>query len=150
MYKNTLVLFVLLAITAEDMMTAQSTHKLWYNKPAEYFEQTLVLGNGRMGASVFGGVETDKIFLNDITLWSGGPVNANMNPDAYKNIPAIREALSNEDYKTADELQRKLQGKFSESYAPLGTMFLKFNHIGKAKNYYRELNISHRKGIKYL
>lgn len=121
---------------------AQSAHSLWYNKPAEYFEETLVLGNGKMGASVFGGVSSDKIFLNDITLWSGEPVNANMNPEAYKNIPAIREALKNEDYKLADELQRKVQGSFSQSYAPLGTLFLKFKGDDDAKNYRRELDIS--------
>jgi len=121
---------------------SQSPDKLWYNKPAEYFEESLVLGNGRVGASVFGGVESDKIFLNDATLWSGEPVNPYMNPEAYKNIPAIREALKNEDYKLADELQKKVQGKFSESYAPLGTMYIDVKTEGKPQNYYRELNIA--------
>src|SRR5512133_3157884 len=122
--------------------SAQSKHKLWYKEPAQYFEQTLVLGNGKMGASVFGGVESDKIYLHDITLWSGGPVNPNMNPEAFKNIPAIREALQNENYQLADQLQKKIQGKFSESYAPLGTMYLNFQHQGKPSDYYRELDIS--------
>ncbi len=121
---------------------SQSSNTLWYKQPAQYFEESLVLGNGKVGASVFGGVATDQIYLNDITLWSGGPVNANMNPEAYKNLPAIREALKNEDYKLADQLQRKLQGKFSESYAPLGTLFLDFNQKGEPLNYRRELNIS--------
>ena len=121
---------------------AQSDHILWYNQPAQYFEESLVLGNGKMGASVFGGVDSDKIFLNDATLWSGEPVDANMNPEAYKNIPAIREALKNEDYKLADKLNRKLQGKFSESYAPLGTLFLNFKNNGTPTKYYRELNIA--------
>ena len=110
---------------------SQSPDKLWYNQPALYFEETLVLGNGKAGASVFGGVESDKIFLNDATLWSGEPVNPNMNPEAYKNIPAIRAALKNEDYQLADQLQKKIQGKFSESYAPLGTMIINFK-IGRA------------------
>ena len=56
--------------------------KLWYTKPAEYFEEALVLGNGKQGATVFGGTKTDKIFLNDITLWSGEPMNTRMNPEA--------------------------------------------------------------------
>lgn len=120
----------------------QTPEKLWYNQPANHFEETLVLGNGTAGASIFGGVESDKIFLNDITLWSGGPVDPYMNPEAYKNIPAIREALANEDYQLADQLQKKVQGKFSESYAPLGNIYLKFAHSGEAKNYYRELDIS--------
>ncbi len=125
-----------------SQVQAQSTNTLWYKQPAQYFEETLVLGNGKMGASVFGGVNSDKIYLNDVTLWSGEPVNANMNPEAYKNVPAIREALKDEDYKRADELNKKLQGKFSESYAPLGTFFIDMRHEGEASNYYRELNIS--------
>jgi alpha-L-fucosidase 2 len=120
----------------------QATDVLWYKMPAKHFEETLVLGNGKMGASVFGGMESDKIYLNDATLWSGEPVDPNMNPEAYKNLPAIREALNNEDYRLADELQRKLQGKFSQSYLPLGTLFIDFQYSGEPRNYYRELNIS--------
>lgn len=123
-------------------VTAQSTQKLWYNKPAEFFEESLVLGNGKLGATVFGGVNSDKIYLNDITLWSGEPVNPNMNPEAYKNIPAIREALQNENYKLAEELNKTIQGKNSESYAPLGTLEISNYEKGKATNYYRELDIS--------
>ena len=123
-------------------MKAQSSHVLWYRQPADYFEESLVLGNGKMGATVFGGVNSDKIYLNDITLWSGEPVNANMNPEAYKNIPAIREALENENYKLADELNKKIQGKNSESYAPLGTMEINNHNAGTLSHYYRELDIS--------
>ncbi len=123
-------------------MTAQSSHILWYNQPAEFFEESLVLGNGKMGATVFGGANSDKIYLNDATLWSGEPVNANMNPEAYKNIPAIREALKNENYKLADELNKKTEGKNSESYSPLGTLEINNSEKGKAVNYHRELDIS--------
>lgn len=140
--KKLFFLFLLTTVYLFQFGYAQSDHKLWYSKPAEYFEETLVLGNGKMGASVFGGVASDKIFLNDITLWSGEPVNANMNPEAYKHIPAIREALKNEDYKLADQLQRKVQGSFSQSYAPLGTLFMNFRNEAEAKNYRRELDIS--------
>jgi len=121
---------------------AQSKHVLWYNQPAEFFEESLVLGNGKMGATVFGGANSDKIYLNDITLWSGEPVNAKMNPEACKNIPAIREALKNENYKLAEELNKKIQGKNSESYAPLGTLEINNSEKGKAVNYRRELDIS--------
>jgi len=121
---------------------AQSNHVLSYNQPAEFFEESLVLGNGKMGATVFGGVNSDKIYLNDITLWSGEPVNANMNPEAYRNLPAIREALNNENYKLAEELNKKLEGKNSESFAPLGTLEINNSHKGKITNYRRELDIS--------
>ncbi len=127
---------------ASSSVLAQSNTKLWYNKPASYFEEALVLGNGKTGATVFGGVDSDQIYLNDATLWSGEPVDPYMNPDAYKNIPAIREALNNENYSLAEKLNRKIEGKFSQSYAPLGTMFLEFDHKNNYKNYYRELDIS--------
>lgn len=136
------LLLSLLPVLFVTQAFAQSTTKLWYDKPAEHFEESLVLGNGKIGASVFGGTRRDKIYLNDATLWSGEPVNANMRPAAFKFVPAIREALRNENYKLADSLQRNLQGSFSESYAPLGTMFLKFNHASDPKNYYRELDMS--------
>lgn len=138
-YKLGLVFLCFLFFTNSS---AQSNHKLWYKQPAEFFEESLALGNGKMGATVFGGVDSDKIYLNDITLWSGEPVNANMNPEAYKNIPTIREALNNENYKLAEALNKKLQGKNSESFAPLGTLEIINSNQGKATNYYRELDIS--------
>ncbi len=115
---------------------------LWYDEPTEHFEQSLVLGNGKVGASVFGGVTSDKIYLNDATLWAGEPVDPNMNPDAHTYIPKIREALANEDYELSDKLLRNVQGKFSESFAPLGTMYMDFDHDSTVSEYYRELDIS--------
>lgn len=136
-----LILAIIFSLFCESCTTDQSNNTLWYKQPAQHFEESLVLGNGKMGASVFGGVESDKIYLNDATLWSGEPVDPNMNPDAHTFIPAIREALRNEDYKLADSLNRYVQGSFSQSYAPLGTMFIDFEHSEAHENYYRELNI---------
>lgn len=138
--KYTYIIFIIFSFLEKGQ--AQSNHILWYNQPAEFFEESLVLGNGKMGATVFGGVNSDKIYLNDITLWSGEPVNANMNPEVYKNIPAIREALQKENYKLAEELNKKLQGKNSESFSPLGTLEINNHHTAKATNYYRELDLS--------
>lgn len=141
--KNIKKTFLILLLTFYYInISAQSKHVLWYKQPADFFEESLVLGNGKMGATVFGGANSDKIYLNDITLWSGEPVNANMNPEAYKNIPAIREALKNENYKLAEELNKKVEGKNSESYAPLGTLEINNTQKGKAVNYHRELDIS--------
>ncbi|MEN9611809.1 MAG: hypothetical protein RLZZ628_2623 [Bacteroidota bacterium] len=123
-------------------LRSQSDSLLWYNQPANHFEESLVLGNGRLGATVFGGVSTDKIYLNDATLWSGEPVNSNMNPTAYQHIASIRAALNQEDYALADQLNKKIQGKFSESYAPLGTLWLDFENSERYENYYRSLDIS--------
>ncbi len=142
MKNKTLLSFFTIAFCMVQNIGAQTSDKLWYDKPAKYFEETLVLGNGQQGATVFGGVNTETVYLNDITLWSGEPVNPNMNPEAYKNLPAIREALKNEDYRLADSLNKKLQGKFSESYAPLGTLKMYFKNEGEVKNYRRELDLN--------
>ena len=120
---------------------SSSTFQLRYEQPAQYFEETLVLGNGRVGASMFGGVETERIYLNDATLWAGGPVNARMNPNAVNHLPEVRAALAAEDWRGADSLVRRLQGKFSESYAPLGTLLLEMSHQGDATNYERTLDL---------
>ena len=106
-----------------------SNYKLWYIKPASCFEEALVLGNGKVGATVFGGTEIDTIFLNDATLWSGEPVDPNMNPNAYKYIPEIRKALFEENYKMADSLNKFVQGSFSQSFAPLGNLFIKHKKL---------------------
>lgn len=115
--------------------------KLWYNQPAQHFEEALVLGNGKAGATVFGGPDSDKILLNDITLWSGEPVKADMNPEAHTFLPLVREALRREDYPAADSLIKHIQGKFSESFSPLGTLFIDFGKTAPVKKYYRELSL---------
>ncbi|MDW7693836.1 glycoside hydrolase family 95 protein [Flammeovirgaceae bacterium SG7u.111] len=135
-------LLILACIYNASFTFAQSAEILWYDKPASYFEETLVLGNGKMGASVFGDVKADQIYLNDATLWSGEPYNANNNPEAYKFVEPIRKALAEENYQLADSLNVRLQGAFSQSYAPLGTMFIKYKDQGSFKNYRRELDIS--------
>jgi alpha-L-fucosidase 2 len=133
---------LLLAISWHAQTHAQTPQKLklWYTKPAQYFEEALVLGNGKQGATVFGGTKTDQIYLNDLTLWSGEPMNPRMNPEAYKHLPAVRAALQKENYPAADSLMLKMQGKFSESYAPLGTLYLDFDHENTS-NYLRDLSL---------
>ena len=134
-----LFIFIILGVR---IIFAQSDYTLWYNQPVKYFEESLVLGNGRVGACVFGGVNSDKIFLNDVTLWSGEPINPDMNKEAYKYIPIIRETLRKEKYKEADSINHFVQGSFSQSYAPLGSMFIDFDHKESTQKYYRELNIN--------
>ena len=103
---------------------AQTLH---YDRPADYFEEALVIGNGTMGGIVYGGSNVDKISLNDITLWTGEPCNMNIySPDAHKAIPDIRAALKAGDYKKADELQRQVQGHFSQNYQPLGELQIEY------------------------
>ncbi len=116
-----------------------------YDQPADYFEEALPLGNGRIGAMVYGGTDTERIVLNEETVWTGGPVDPYMNREAYKHLPAVREALFNENYRLADSLVRNLQGKFSESYAPPGDLYIDFLHEDSISDYYRGLDL--RTGI---
>ena len=76
--------------TSETRENKSKQYELWYEQPASYFEESLVIGNGSMGASIFGGVEIDSMFLNESTLWSGEPINPDMNSNAYEYLPKVR------------------------------------------------------------
>jgi len=130
---------LMLAGCTRDM--ALPKRVLWYNQPAAYFEESLPLGNGCIGATVYGGVKTERIGLNEATLWAGGPVDTYMNPEAHKHLPAVRKAIFDGDYKKADRLVRKIQGAFSESYAPLGDLYIDMGHDSIDTAYRRELDI---------
>ena len=115
---------------------------IWYDKPAKVFEEAIPIGNGRMGGMVYGGIQQDRISLNEATLWGGYPVDPNMNPKAKEYLPLVRKALEQENYKKADSLLRFIQGKFSSSYAPLGNLLLDMNIVGPIYNYQRRLDMS--------
>jgi alpha-L-fucosidase 2 len=158
-------IFFTIALAASSTWNCQAAtvskelqpNKLWYNKPAYAFEESLPLGNGKLGALVYGGANNDSIQLNDITLWTGVPVNPNEGGEAYKWIPKIRETLFKEDYKTADSLQHYVQGHNSEFYQPLGMINIKDCNQGEFTDYYRELSLDNslatvhyrRNGIQY-
>ena len=115
--------------------------KLWYRQPATTFEETLVLGNGRLGASVFGGPAVDSIYLNDATLWTGTPSECRTT-NGHQVVPLIRAALAEERYDVAESLQHFLQGPYSESYAPLGTLYIRsFPGGASPTSYCRELSL---------
>ena len=136
--KTTLILSLLVSIAS----IAQSLPmKLWYNSPAEFFEESMPIGNGRLGALVYGGTDDNVIQFNDITFWTGKPVNRNDDEGAHKWIPEIRKALFNEDYKLADSLQLHVQGNNSQFYQPLATLHILDDNTAKASGYYRELDI---------
>lgn len=122
---------------------------LHYDRPASFFEEALPLGNGRLGAMVYGGISEEIISLNDITLWTGEPDCGDQHPDILAGIgaesastlPLIREALAREDYAGADRLQRKMQGHYSETYQPLGTLVIKHLEEDQTSSYHRSLDI---------
>lgn len=118
------------------------TPKLWYKQPARNWNEALPVGNGRLGVMVFGKVNEELLQLNESTLWSGGPVNLNPNPDAPTYLPQIRKALEEENYELATKLTKKMQGLYTESYEPLGDLLIRQPVSGKPTNYYRDLNIA--------
>lgn len=119
-----------------------NTSVLWYDKPAKYFTEALPIGNGRLAAMIYGRPDDEMIHLNEESLWSGGPVNLNPNPQAKDYIPLIREALFAKDYKKADSLSHFVQGYFSQSYAPVGDLLINQDLIGDVKNYKRMLDLT--------
>ena len=127
-----------LTVTAQ---TTQAPMVLQYDKPATYFEESLPIGNGKLGALVYGGTDDNIIYLNDITFWTGKPVDRNLDADAHQWIPDIRKALFNEDYALADSLQLHVQGPNSQHFQPLGTLHIKDLGLGEVSNYHRSLNL---------
>lgn len=114
---------------------------LKFDRPAQFFEETFVIGNGSQGGIIYGNPDRERISLNDITLWSGEPYTAAYNPGAHKHLPAIREAIAKGDYATADALQRKMQGSNSQYYQPLGNLFIDFKDKSPVSDYRRELDL---------
>ncbi len=119
-----------------------SNLELWYVQPAKVWEEALPVGNGRLGAMVFGGVSEERIQLNEGTIWSGSPKEYNR-VGAYKFFPEIRQLIYDGKYKEADALAKKqvLGERPAGAYHPLGDLLLKFENIGDFKEYRRDLNL---------
>ncbi|AWK06669.1 hypothetical protein HYN56_21520 [Flavobacterium crocinum] len=133
-------LLLLLTLTAFSVYSQDL--KLHYKQPAVEWTEALPIGNGTLGAMVFGRVDSELIQLNEATLWSGGPVQQNVNPDAFNNLALIREALTNEDFEKANILTKNMQGPYSESFMPLGDLILKQDFGGqKTATYNRSLDL---------
>ena len=144
MRRNLLIMLTIAVVIAgcHSNNNQDSRMKLWYDAPADEFIEALVMGNGQMGATVYGGVESEKISLNDITLWSGEPVNPDADPNAAKEaLGKVRTALANEKYYEADKLQLRLQGNFSQSYQPMATLHIDFGESSDITDYHRELDL---------
>ncbi|MFN8095583.1 MAG: glycoside hydrolase family 95 protein, partial [Vicinamibacteria bacterium] len=114
--------------------------RLWYEKPARAWVEALPVGNGRLGAMVFGDPRHERLALNEDTLWSGGPREWN-NPEAREWLPKVRAAVLAGRYADADELAKHMQGPFNQSYLPLGDLVLDFDGVGEVEGYRRELDL---------
>ncbi len=114
---------------------------LRYERPANSWTDAMPLGNGRLGAMVFGHPHREIIALNDATLWSGGPVEGN-NPAAREALPLVREAVFAGRHDEAVALCKKMQGHYNQSYLPLGDLLLEFSGSANSADYSRQLNLA--------
>jgi alpha-L-fucosidase 2 len=112
-----------------------------FQSPAVYWTEALPVGNGRLGAMVFGGVEKERIALNEDTLWSGYPKDWN-NPGAKEVLPKVRELIAQERYEEADRLCKEMMGPFTQSYLPFGDLQLVMDHGNISRQYNRKLDLS--------
>lgn len=120
-----------------------SEHLLWYRGPASLWTDALPLGNGRLGAMVYGGVTRDELQLNEDTLWSGGPYQP-ANPDTPKHLDAVRQLIFAGRYAEAEALANQhLMGKpyLQTSYQPAGRLLLDFAYGALFSDYRRELDL---------
>jgi alpha-L-fucosidase 2 len=124
------------------LSVGQPALTLHYDKPASEWTEALPIGNGRLGAMIFGGAHEDLIQLNEATLWSGGPVDDNVNPKAYEFLAPARAALRRGEYGRAADLVRHMQGPYTQTYLPLGDVVIQQNAgQGNSTYYSRDLDI---------
>jgi len=117
--------------------------KLWYRRPAQEWTEALPVGNGRLGAMVFGRVKNERLQFNEDTLWSGGPHNYDV-PDAGKYLPELRRLIFADKIQQAETLvDRHMMGnpKKLQAYQPFGDLHLKFQGHDNPGEYRRQLDI---------
>ena len=144
-----LLVFLFIIVSCGDNNERDSTdERLWYREPAEEWNEALPLGNGRMGAMVFGGIAMERIQLNEESLWAGEKFESAPD-DFYQNLQLIQKLVLNGDFVKADTLGQLLLTKKPtsfRSYQPLGNIYLKMEHGDSlAKDYHRALDL--RDGI---
>ena len=116
--------------------------KLWYEQPAKKWVEALPIGNGRLGAMIYGKADTEIISLNEDTLWSGCP--RDLNPKNKKEcfLQAMEFAKSKKYHEAQTLIEAELTSNWSQSYMPLGDLILHCKHTGHVDSYTRSLDIS--------
>jgi len=146
--RHTLIfLLVILALSGcsdSEKKFQSKSNIIWYDSPADNWLEALPLGNGRMGAMVFGGVHEERLQLNEESLWAGEPVDAY--PDNfYENLQVLRDMVNKGQITEARQFgienMTKKPSSF-RSFEPLADMWISMAHDGDADNYYRDLNLN--------
>ncbi len=131
------------ALFTGNAIRPKGENVLWYRRSAQVWEEALPIGNGRLGAMVFGGVADERIQLNESTLWAGYPLDAD-NPEALKSLPDIRRLIFGNQNNEAVTLATKTmlgRPKGIQPYQSLGELWMDFPQL-KAYNYTRSLDLS--------
>ena len=141
-YRLIYSLALLLGIIANAPEAASAGLVLWYKQPATRWIDGLALGNGRLGAMVFGGIAREQIGLNEDTLWSGGPYEPStpVGPETHEEI---KHLMFEGKYREAQNLANKLQGtpNSQASYQTIGEVQIDFPGHEKATDYRRQLDL---------
>jgi alpha-L-fucosidase 2 len=139
--------FLLLTISTSFSFHAQQNLKLIYNKPAENWNEALPIGNGRLGAMVFGGAIQEHLQLNEETIWAGEPGN-NVPKNTFDSIQKIRKLLNDGQFDEAQKLSNTTYPRvapkdlnYGMPYQTMGDLFLDFKGHENFKNYNRALDI---------
>ena len=130
------------------MYMNEGTNQLWYKQAARSWNEALPLGNGRLGAMVYGGARCEKICLNEDTLWSGYPrfYGNSEAPEAFRRAREL--VMQGRNAEAQHELEQHGEGLWSQVYLALGDINLNFEHAGEITSYRRELDIS--RGVFFL
>jgi alpha-L-fucosidase 2 len=141
------VAFLYACQTPTSEIEEESNLKLWYDEPAENWEEALPIGNGRLGAMVYGGYLTDTIQLNEETVWAGEPGN-NLPPGFIEILPQTRQLILAGKYQEAQDLMETrvprhapATNNYGMPYQPVGNLLIQFDHQGMVEHYYRDLDI---------
>ena len=138
-----ILLLIFFALNTLLPSQKDSLLKLWFNKPAKQWVEALPIGNGRLGAMIFGNPFKEQIQLNENTIWAGSPYN-NANPKALKALPEIRKLIFEGDYEKAQDMANKdiiSQTAQGMPYQTVGSLYLHFPGSENYTDYYRDLNL---------
>ena len=133
-------------------------NQLWFSNPAIKWEDALPIGNGRLGAMIFGGIDKERLQLNDITLWSGKPQSDIDREDAYIYLPLVRQLINEKQYAKAQNLINEhftnkgggFDAAYSSSYQTLGDLTVERRILGEITSYIRFLDIDNAvAGVKF-
>lgn len=141
--KKIVVFAAFLVISFCAKAQEKNTSKLWYKKPAKIWEQALPIGNGRLGAMVFGNANTERIQINEESLWGGRAKNTN-NPGARQNLDKVRQLVFENKLDTAYELAQQhllATPPTVRPYQHFMNLFIKYGDKEEINNYKRELDI---------